>query len=104
MKDKNVYLLLVSATPFSELGINTIDKKIFTLQPAPTYYGIHKMIEKKRIYDSRSLKIFNLKTEVEIGEELENLLNTMLNHYNKPALLLSVRTLEVNHLVLGLNY
>jgi hypothetical protein len=88
MKEKNVYVLLVSATPFSELGINTADKKVFTLQPAPSYYGIHKMIEKNRIYDSRSLKLFNLQTEAEIGVELEALLNSLLARYDKPGFII----------------
>lgn len=77
MKANNVYVLLVSATPFAELGINTNYKKVETLVPDASYFGVKQMIAKNRIINNRDLPIFKCTTVQSIGKELEGLLYHM---------------------------
>jgi hypothetical protein len=86
MRDNNVYLLLVSATPFAELGINTADKFIVSLEPAPTYYGVRNMIADGNIIDyytdmgalfrihAKKVKNAPEKTDADIGGAFDMLL------------------------------
>jgi hypothetical protein len=86
MRKKNVYLLIVSATPFAEEGDNTAQKRIVELIPVnkpdavpPTvYYSVPRMLELDRIIDNRfKFKPFQKKTAKDIGEELEKVLSEL---------------------------
>jgi hypothetical protein len=79
MKDSNVYVLLVSATPFAELGVNTNNKKSVLLTPGPSYYGVTQMIQKNRIIDYRNKKLTFLSatTPATIGQEMEKFLTLL---------------------------
>lgn len=77
MKAKNVYVLLVSATPFAELGINTANKKVETLDTSAYYFGVREMIAKQCIINSADLPIFKCDTSKSIGNELEAMLNKL---------------------------
>lgn len=60
MQKHNVYVMLVSATPFSELGFNTNRKDVVTLKTVGTnYYGLADMLREKRIVDTSTCAMLN---------------------------------------------
>jgi hypothetical protein len=60
MVKHNLYVLLVSATPFAEMGFNTEHKKMVTLKTAGTnYYGLKQMLDAKRIADASQVKMLH---------------------------------------------
>lgn len=56
MKKNNTYLLLVSATPFAEVGVNTEGKKIIDMVPGDEYFGVKQMLRGYEIKDKDGTK------------------------------------------------
>jgi len=60
VKARNIRLLNVSATPFSELLIQSIQtqshKTVIRLEPAPTYCGVRSYFERNRVFPSFDIK------------------------------------------------
>jgi hypothetical protein len=85
MKEKHVYVLLVSATPFAEVSENVKIKKIVNLKPGANpekpYYGVQHMVNLNRIIHHADLPIFQMdkmNTAEKIGKELEQMLKKLI--------------------------